>query len=142
MPQKDTEELFQEIRQSENAQKYLQDYEDILQNYSLSEYLTQLLAEHKLEKRNIIKASRLEEKSAYHIFSGIIKQPNRKKLLMLALAMGLDIRETQHLLHYGGAAALYPKDAWDSVLIYAINKHLSIIDVNLLLDEVGQMPLQ
>lgn len=67
---------------------------------------------------------------------------SRDKVLALALAMKLTTKETQHLLHYAGAGALYVRDHWDSVLWYALEHRMGVVDTNLLLTELNLRALE
>ena len=93
-----------------------------------------------LEQADVIKASGLEQHYAYHIFSGK-KHPSRPKVLALALALRLTPKETQYLLYYAGAEKLYVRSPWDSVLWHALEHHLSVVETNLLLENLAQKPL-
>ena len=53
-----------------------------------------------------------------------------------------EFRETQHLLYYAGHKALYARNSFDSAIWYALEHHLSVIDANLLLEELGEQPLE
>ncbi|WP_437795170.1 hypothetical protein [Mitsuokella multacida] len=77
----------------------------------------------------------------YHIFDGHKKHPARSKVLLLALAMGLTVKEAQHLLYYAGCEALYARNSFDSIIWYALEHHLNVIDANLLLERLGEKPL-
>ena len=67
--------------------------------------------------------------------------PERKKLLCLAIGMQLNLEETQSLLKCAGYSPLYVKLPFDSVVLYGICKHLSIVEINELLFEYGSETL-
>ena len=69
------------------------------------------------------------------------KIPARAKVLALALSMQLNEDETNHLLWHSCHNALYPRNKWDSIIIYALKKHLNVIDTNLLLAQYGEKEL-
>ena len=54
----------------------------------------------------------------------------------------LTAKGTQHLLHYAGAGALYVRDHWDSVLWYALEHRMGVVDTNLLLTELNLRALE
>ena len=66
----------------------------------------------------------MEPTYGYHIFDGHKKHPARSKVLLLALAMGLTVKEAQHLLYYAGCEALYARNSFDSIIWYALEHHL------------------
>lgn len=61
--------------------------------------------------------------------------PDRKMLLAVALALNFSLDETQHLLKYAKEAELYPRNTFDAVIIYALEKKYSVIKTNILLYE-------
>ena len=137
MKEKDTEELFSELKEDGDIKAFLNRNKDELLP-PVSEYLRGLMQEKDLRLSDVIKASCLNRNYAYHIFSGEKPNPSRVKLLALALAMKLNLDETQHLLLCGGHSTLYPRSPWDSVIISAVEQGLSVTDTNLLLEQLGE----
>ncbi len=140
MHEKDTEELFSELKEDEDIRRFLARNEKEFRR-PLHEYLEELLREKHLKKLDVIRASQLERVYGYHIFAGTKPNPSRTKLLPIALAMGLNLEETQKLLRYAGESMLYPRDPWDSIVISAIEQGLSAKDTNLLLSQLGEKRL-
>ena len=137
MHEKDTEELFSELKEDEDIHQFLaRNKKEFC--LPLHEYLGQLLKEKNLEKQQVVRESLLERTYGYHIFSGAKKNPSRTKLLPIALAMHLDLSETQKLLRYAGLGMLYPRNPWDSIIISAIQKGLSVKNTNVLLEQLGE----
>ena len=137
MHEKDTEELFSELKEDEDIHQFLARNKKEFR-LPLHEYLGQILKDKKPERHQVVKDSLLERTYGYHIFSGAKKNPSRTKLLPIALAMHLDLPETQKLLRYAGLGMLYPRNPWDSVIISAIQKGLSVKETNTLLSQVGE----
>ena len=90
-----------------------------------------------MSKSELVEKINSDDKHIYHILSGL-RKPSRKKLLTIARAMELNLDETNYLLRYGGFAILYVRDVWDSVIMHAIEKNLTVIEINFILDELGQ----
>ena len=137
MKEKDTEELFSELKEDGDIKAFLNRNKDELLP-PVSEYLRGLMQEKDLRLSDVIKVSCLNRNYAYHIFSGEKPNPSRVKLLALALAMKLNLDEMQHLLLCGGHSTLYPRSPWDSVIISAVEQGLSVTDTNLLLEQLGE----
>lgn len=137
---KSTGELFTELKQEKNLQGWRQRNQDEF-TAPLSEYLTKLLTDKNLTKQDVIERSGLNREYAYHIFSGKRKNPSRPKLLALAIAMGLNLDETQYLLRYAQHGVLYPRNSWDAVIISAIEQGLSVLQANELLNRLGENDL-
>ena len=134
---KSTGELFTELKQEKN----LKDWRTNNRNefvLSLDEYLEKLLTDKNLTKQEVIERSGLNREYVYHIFSGSRKNPSRAKLLALAIAMGLDLDETQYLLRYAQQGVLYPRNQWDAVIISAIEQRLNVTQTNELLHSLGE----
>lgn len=141
MPNKLTSELVHELQKAENIKEFISANDDEFTDYTLAEYLEKLLIAKKRTKADIIKASGLNQVYGYHIFSGE-KNPSRNKILCIALAFQLTLEETQYLLKYAKVKELYVRNKWDSIIIFALNKHLTVIQTNQLLDELSQAMLE
>ena len=140
MQKKDTEQLFSELKEDADVKSFLSRNKNELLP-PLGQYLRGLIQEKGLRTSEVIKASHLNRNYAYHIFSGEKPNPSRIKLLALALAMKLNLDETQHLLLCGGHSTLYPRNPWDSVIISAMEQGISITETNLLLEQLGEKEL-
>ena len=134
---KNTDELFVELREGNDVKNYLRQNRDEFVR-PLSEYLGSLLAQKNLSKQAVIEKSGIQREYAYHIFSGLKKNPSRQKILALAFAMNLTLEETQYLLRYAKQSPLYPRNPWDSVIISAIDQKLSVLQTNELLSQLGE----
>lgn len=133
----DTDTLEHRLREAEGVEDFWRDNELNLRELSLSEFLTRLMENKGLKKAEIVRRTGMDKGYVYHIFGGQKTNPSREKVLAIALAMNLNPKETQHLLHYAGAGALYVRDHWDSVIWYALEHRLGVMETNLLLDELG-----
>lgn len=96
-------------------------------------YLETLLLKKDVSKSELIKMSNLHRTYAYQIFNGQ-KKPSRSKIIQIALALQLDIRETNNLLSLSDNGYLYPKVRYDAIILYALDHKKSIIDTNIILD--------
>lgn len=138
---KDTDELKDGLRQASGLEGFLVDNQKEFRRYTLAEYLNQLLDEKRLSKADVVRESRLERVYGYHIFAGRKKNPSRNKVISLALAMKLVPEETQYLLYYAGAEQLYVRNPRDSILWYALDHHMSVLDTNIMLQKMSEHPL-
>lgn len=96
-------------------------------------YLETLLLKKDVSKSELIKMTNLHRTYAYQIFNGQ-KKPSRSKIIQIALALQLDIRETNNLLSLSDNGYLYPKVRYDAIILYALEHKKSIIDTNLIFD--------
>lgn len=134
---KSTDELQKVLENSKDLEKYLDDNFDDITNTTLSEYLENILEEKGLTKSEVIEKSNIQKNYAYQIFDGS-KNPSRDKVLALAFSMSLDANETNRLLKLSNNSILYPRIKRDSIICFAINQSKSLMDTNILLDEMGE----
>lgn len=134
--QKDTSELIKELGLCPDFQTFYKENKDYMISGDLPELLAQLLERKGLKKSQVIKSAELAEVYGYQIFSGL-RMPERKKLLCLAVGMGLNIEETQQLLKCAGYSQLYAKLPFDSVVLFGLCNAFSVVQINELLYEYG-----
>ena len=132
--QKDTSEIVKELGLCPDFQTFYTENKDYMVCGNLSQLLAQLLESKGLKKAQVIKDAELSEVYGYQIFSGI-RIPERKKLLCLAVGMGLNVDETQRLLKCAGYSQLYVKLPFDSIVLFGLCKALSVMQINELLYE-------
>lgn len=132
MDQKTTEELTHEIKSATDIDDYLSANSNHMLTTSLAEYLNTLLLQKKIRKADVIRGSLLSRAYVYKIFAGE-KMPSRDKLIALAFGLGLSDSETQKMLKLSGNQELYARNKRDAVIIFALQKNKSILEVNELL---------
>ncbi|MBE6588355.1 MAG: helix-turn-helix domain-containing protein [Ruminococcaceae bacterium] len=141
MIKKDTSELLRELESYSDFKRfYNENGESLLQKKTLGEYLGELIRSHGIKKADAIRRSELSEVYAYQIFSGM-RVPERKKLLALAVGMGLKLSEIQELLKVSGYAPLYVKNPFDCIVIWGICKGLTVAEINYTLFDYGEETL-
>ncbi|MBR3745757.1 MAG: hypothetical protein IKN27_02220 [Selenomonadaceae bacterium] len=142
MPAKDTEQLENELKDATDVEKFLTENAENFREFTLKDYLRKLIDEKNLVMAQVIRDSQLDEGYAKKIFRGDTKQPARKKILSLALAMGLSPKETDYLLYYAGHNKLYSRNVWDDVITFALTNHKTVDETNELLSNMNLEPLQ
>ena len=88
-------------------------------------------------KADVIHGSQLDRNYAYQIFSGT-RKPTRDKLLALGFGMGLSIEEMQKVLKTSEYPVLYVKNKRDSIILFGLDKQISVGEMNELLYEMGE----
>lgn len=134
--EKDTSKIVEELGLCPDFRTFYRENKDYMVTDSLSVLLGRLLEQKRLKKAQVIKNAELSEVYGYQIFSGI-RVPERKKLLCLAVGMGLNIDEAQQLLKCAGYSQLYAKLPFDSIVLYGLCKAMSVVQINELLYEYG-----
>lgn len=122
-----TEELLNELLSSSDPNSFLSSANP--SRRSLAEYLQQLLNEKGLERSKVVREAGLNDTFGYQIFKGT-RKASRDKVLQLAFAMHLGLRETDRLLQAAGANELYCKNRRDAIIIFAAQKGYTLQKAN------------
>lgn len=118
-----TEDLLEELLEAPDPAAFADDRG--IAARSLADYLQQLLDEKGLVRIDVIHAASLNETFGYQIFMGQ-RNPSRDKVLQLAFAMRLSLREANRLLQAAGANRLYCKNRRDAIIIFCLDRGLSL----------------
>lgn len=128
MPDKKlTEELLDELLDAPSIDGYIREHDFAAP--SLSDYLKQLLQEKGLERSRVVRMADLNETFGYQIFTGT-RHPSRNKVLQIAFAMALTLKEANRALTAAGANVLNCKDRRDAIIIFCIDRGRSLQKVN------------
>lgn len=128
--EKTTGELVEILKSKKTFEGFLEQEIGELCFSSLSEYLEMLINEKGLKKSEIILRSNLDKNYAYQIFNGNKTNPSRNKVLMLAFGMELSLNETRKLLKIATLSDLYVRSPRDSLIMYCLHNHISLIKCN------------
>ena len=123
----------------EELDKYLEEIRDKYPK-DFSSYIKAILDAKGMSTADMQKKSCIDRTYVYQIINGS-KNPGRDKIIAIAIACEMTLPETQRALEIAREGILYPKNRRDSLVIYAINKKMSIMDLNALLEEYGLPPL-
>lgn len=137
MKTKDLENALNSLNNLDPLDIYLSQVEGKLPN-SFIAYFLSLDKVKKIDRSDLIKNSGIERTYAYHILSGSKLNPGREKILRFCLAAHLSVEETNRCLKIAKESILYVKSKRDSLIQYGLNQRMSVIDVNLLLEEYGE----
>ncbi len=136
-----TTALFSLLEKSRSLEAFLDEHESDLPAPSISDYLAYLLERYQLSKQDVIRAANLERSNGYQIFNGY-RTPRRNALLRIALGMHLTLEETQYLLKLALRGELYPRNRRDAAIIYCISHQFSLIDTEIMLEQLGEEILE
>lgn len=134
---KQTEKLLNrlnDIRDLSQLKEYINSNESIGEGFILSEYILEICSSKGLKKNEIIKNADIYRTYGYEILSGK-KLPSRDKLLQICIGNRFSLEETNRSLTIGKLGILYAKDPRDSIIIFALNNQLNIIDTNTIIYE-------
>ena len=136
-----TTALFSLLEKSHSLETFLSEHESDLPAPTLTDYLSYLLERYAFSKQDVITAANLERSNGYQIFNGY-RTPRRNALLRIALGMHLTLAETQYLLKVALRGELYPRNRRDAAVIYCIQHKFSLIDTEIMLDQLGEEILE
>ena len=133
MTERLTEEVLHELLEAPDIDSFVDGRE--FPACTLSEYLQQLLQKKNLERARVVRMADLNETFGYQIFT---RNPSRNKVLQIAFAMALSLRETNRALTAAGVAALTCKSRRDAIIIFCIDHGCSLQKVNEELYRLGE----
>lgn len=134
--EKSTDELMNEIKQTNEIEKFIERNDGEFTDKPLHEMLNDIITEKKLKKSEVIKGSGLNRVYAYQILAGK-KSPSRDKLIAFCFGLQLNVDEMNSLLKSAGMPVLYARNKRDSIIIFAINSGKTVFVTNHILFENG-----
>ncbi|BEP29287.1 hypothetical protein [Helicovermis profundi] len=137
MTLKDTEWISNKLIEGNNLDEILNETDKYFIDKEAKNFLNELLINNKLKKSDVIKLSGLSSAYVYELFNGF-KKPTRNKCIQLAYGLKLDFNETQKLLRYFNLNSLYAKVKRDAVVIFCINKKMSLFDTDEILYDLKE----
>lgn len=130
------------LKKSTDLSDYIKVAEDnIKKPMALSVYLKSVIEKKGLKKSEIIRDAGLPRSYGYEILNGE-KKPSRDRVLAICFALRLACDEVQELLKRTEYPLLYPKHERDSIILFGFSHKLSLYDVNELLYEMNQPPIE
>lgn len=132
MNNKSTDELTNEIKTATDIEDYLSANRNHFLKENLAQHLHALLSQKNLRRADVIRGSLLGRAYVYRIFAGQ-KIPSRDKLIALAFGMHLSDAETQKMLKLSGNRELYARDERDALILFALQRKMTVMDTNSLL---------
>ena len=132
--------LHKQIKGAGSFSEFWEQHKKQIVHQPLSEYLCELLDEKGLKRSDVVVRTGLDKAYVYQIFAGK-KNPSRDKLITIAFGMGFSEEETQQMLQLSGHRELWPKDERDALLLFAIQRGMSLEEVHTELERYGLDPL-
>ena len=108
---------------------------------SFHEYVKIILESKQMTIADLHRSSLIDRTYIYQIMDGR-KKPGRDKIVAIAIGAGMTLEECQRALEIAKEGILYSKNRRDSIIIYAINNRLSIMELNALLEQYEVPALQ
>jgi hypothetical protein len=139
--EKHTEQLYYELFRAKNLNDYYSKNAGVLGLPKLAEMLKGFCEKKELHPVELFKKADIDAAFGYQIFAGL-RNPTRDYLLRLALGLGLDVRDCQHVLKAGGRGQLHPRDERDSAVIFCLHNGMSCKETDDMLFEMGYQTLK
>lgn len=134
---KNTDQLLQEIKRSNEIKSFLKENDEYINNYSLTEYIDKLIKDKNLSKKEVIKSSQLDYTYGYQIVNGT-RKPSKNKLIQLCFGLKASSDEANRILVLGSAGGLYSKNRRDCIIIFALDKGMTLLQTNEMLFELNE----
>lgn len=133
---KKTDDLMNTLISKRDLMSYMKENKEEMISVSLADCIAKLLDSHGVKPSEVIERGELTKSYFYQILNGEKKNPARDKLIQICFGIGLSLDESQQLLKYSGAGALYPRNKRDSAIIFALSSGYDLIRCNELLVEI------
>lgn len=129
-----TSTLMRKLHKTKMIDSFLQQQAGQFEQESFQECLKKHCAAKNMIAEHVIARAQIDRTYGHQLFNGT-RNPSRDKVLQLAIALGLTVEETQHLLRCASKSALYPRIRRDAVIIYALKEHWNMADAQEALDQ-------
>lgn len=126
---KETDDLKQELMDSESLEQFLFKNEESFASENVSDILLRLFNRCELTKADLARHAGMSEIYLHQIFGGR-RTPSRNRLLSSCFGLHATLEETQMILQHSGLAQLYPRVRRDSMLIYGLIHEMTAQQMN------------
>ncbi len=133
---KTTKQIIEELYECDDLKKYMEENGENFVSREFHEYIDRIMKREKMSKTKLIKRTNIEKSYIYQILNGR-RNPSRDKIIRIALAMELELDETQKLLTIGNKSILYPKRRRDAALICCIKNKYTLTKTQEFLYDLG-----
>ena len=134
--EKGTTTLKRELKDSRSFDEYRKRNAQDMHYPPLADYLTQQLHARGLHVGEVLQNAVMERPYGTKLLRGTRPFTERDKVLALALSIGLSPEETDTALKYGRFAPLSPRGR-DAAVLFALEQHYSVMQLNDLLEAQG-----
>lgn len=129
-----TSVLLGKLKNSSSVEEFLSNYGAELETVEFRTVANRFLSNKNCSIREICARTSMNESYCYQLFNGV-RKPSRDKIIQISFGMKLGLEEANKLLKAGGKNELYCKDKRDAVIIFGLNNRLSLIDVEVILEQ-------
>ena len=134
-----TDELLKLLFKERSLEQFLLRNESAYLNADFSNYLSNWCKSHQEIPEQLIRRANLEKSFGHQLFSGK-RKPSRDTVIQLAFAMQASVAQAQEMLKVARKSVLYPRIKRDTVIIYCLHNHISLVDTQIILQDL-ELPL-
>ena len=131
-----TDELLRLLFKERSLENILQRTESAYLHITFADYLSDWCRDHQEVPEQIIRRANLEKSYGHQLFSGT-RKPSRDTVIQLAFALHANVAEAQEMLKITRKSLLYPRIKRDTVIIYCLHNHVSLVDTEIILHDLG-----
>ena len=131
-----TDELLRLRCKERRLENILQRTESAYLHITFADYLSDWCRDHQEVPEQIIRRANLEKSYGHQLFSGK-RKPSRDTVIQLAFALHANVAEAQEMLKITRKSLLYPRIKRDTVIIYCLHNHVSLVDTEIILHDLG-----
>ncbi|MAT44292.1 MAG: hypothetical protein CL609_18325 [Anaerolineaceae bacterium] len=130
-----TSVFLRKLLNAPEIENFIESNSQEMEHPSFDAYITNMCKKTGKVPEQVIKNSAIERTYGHQLFNGT-RKPSRDKVIQLAFGFNLDLEETQKLLQIAQKNPLYPKIKRDAAIIYYINKHKDIFEMQYILQSL------
>lgn len=127
-----TSTMLSELKSVKDINGFIDKNENNFLSHDLPVFLENMLTKYKVSKNEAISGADLDRSYGYQIFKGT-RYTSRNNYLRLAIAIGMDLEDTQRLLTVTNTGPLYVKVKQDAAVIFCIERHINLKETQELL---------
>lgn len=135
----DTTALYENLFKADSLDQFIQTNTGELQIPQFHLFITELCKTRGEVPERVIKRGGIENSFGHQLFSGR-RKPSRDTVIQLAFGFEADVELAQTLLKYARRSQLYPRIKRDAAILYCLYNHLSFLNVQEVLYDLG-LPL-
>lgn len=121
-----TTEIMGRLINATSIKRFIDKNDSYMKVEPFHEYIRRKCQEKGVVQEHVIKRADIERTYGHQLFRGL-RIPSRDKVIQLAFGFGFNVEETQSLLKAACKSALYPKVKRDAVILFCINRGMSVI---------------
>ncbi len=132
----DTSTLLRRLFKTTSFPRFLAENSAHVEVPPFHTYLSALCEQRGEVREHVIRRADIERTYGHQLFRGI-RIPSRDKVIQLAFGFALTAEEAQELLKAASKRLLYPKIKRDAALLYGLSHHLTVTEVQSMLEQLG-----